>query len=117
MEVDLNETVLGRVNAGQDMTFNFPQLIAHACKSRNLGPGTIIGSGTVSNKDINGGPGKPFSEGGNGYSCIAEIRMVETILTGKPKTQFMKFGDKVRIEMRDSSGQSIFGKIEQIVKK
>ena len=117
MEVDLNETVLGRVNAGQDMTFNFPQLIAHACKSRNLRPGTIIGSGTVSNKDINGGPGKPFSEGGNGYSCIAEIRMVETILTGKPKTQFMKFGDKVRIEMRDSSGQSIFGKIEQIVKK
>ena len=98
------------------MTFNFPQLIAHACKSRNLGPGTIIGSGTVSNKDINGGPGKPFSKGGNGYSCIAEVRMIETIRDGKPSTPFMQFGDRIRIEMLDKEGHSVFGAIEQQVK-
>ena len=117
LEVDLNEAPLGRVNAGVDMTFNFPELISHACKSRNLSPGTIIGSGTVSNRDKNGGPGKSIKQGGLGYSCIAEIRMVETILNGKPLTPFMKYGDKTRIEMKDKNGESIFGKIEQTVKK
>ncbi|WND02040.1 fumarylacetoacetate hydrolase family protein [Temperatibacter marinus] len=109
-----NGAVFGRPNAGIDMTFNFGQLIAHAAKSRPLCSGTIIGSGTVSNK-LNDGPGKPISEGGVGYSCIAEIRMIETIETGTPKTSFMKFGDQVSIEMFDQDGQSIFGKIDQKV--
>ena len=117
LEVDLNGEPLGRVDAGIDMTFNFPELISHACKSRNLGPGTIIGSGTISNRDKNGGPGRAIKQGGLGYSCIAEIRMVETILNGKPLTPFMKFGDETRIEMKDKNGESIFGKIEQTVKK
>ena len=117
LEVDLNGEPLGRVDAGIDMTFNFGELISHACKSRNLGAGTIIGSGTVSNRDKNGGPGKSIKDGGLGYSCIAEIRMVETILEGKPKTPFMKFGDTTRIEMKDKQNNSIFGKIEQQVKK
>ena len=89
LEVDLNGEPLGRVNSGIDMTFSFPELISHACKSRNLGAGTIIGSGTVSNRDPDGGPGKSIKDGGLGYSCIAEIRMVETILKGKPMTPFM----------------------------
>tara|TARA_B100001996_G_C18603201_1_gene570704 strand:- start:115 stop:1131 length:1017 start_codon:yes stop_codon:yes gene_type:complete len=117
LEVDLNGEPLGRVNSGIDMTFSFPELIAHACKSRNLGAGTIIGSGTVSNRDKDGGPGKSIKDGGLGYSCIAEIRMVETILKGKPLTPFMKFGDETRIEMKDKNGLSIFGMIKQTVKK
>jgi len=117
LEVDLNGEPLGRVNSGIDMTFSFPELIAHACKSRNLGAGTIIGSGTVSNRDRDGGPGKSIKDGGLGYSCIAEIRMVETILKGKPLTPFMKFGDETRIEMKDKNGLSIFGMIKQTVKK
>ena len=117
LEVDLNNEPLGRVHSGIDMTFNFPELISHACKSRNLGAGTIIGSGTVSNRDRDGGPGKSIKDGGLGYSCIAEIRMVETILKGKPLTPFMKFGDETRIEMKDKNGLSIFGEIKQIVKK
>ncbi len=98
------------------MTFDFGQLIAHAAKSRDLGAGAIIGSGTVSNK-LDGGPGKPVSDGGVGYSCIAEIRMIETINDGQAKTPFMKFGDTVRIEMMDGEGHSIFGAIEQTVEK
>ena len=117
LEVDLNNEPLGRVHSGIDMTFNFPELISHACKSRNLGAGTIIGSGTVSNRDRDGGPGKSIKDGGLGYSCIAEIRMVETILKGKPLTPFMKFGDETRIEMKDKNGLSIFGEIKQIVEK
>ena len=117
LEVDLNKEPLGRVNSGIDMTFNFPELISHACKSRNLGAGTIIGSGTVSNRDKDGGPGKSIKDGGLGYSCIAEIRMVETILKGKPLTPFMKFGDETRIEMKDKKGFSIFGEIRQIVEQ
>ena len=117
LEVDLNNEPLGRVHSGIDMTFNFPELISHACKSRNLGAGTIIGSGTVSNRDRDGGPGKSIRDGGLGYSCIAEIRMVETILKGKPLTPFMKFGDETRIEMKDKNGLSIFGEIKQIVEK
>ncbi|WP_341363214.1 fumarylacetoacetate hydrolase family protein [Thalassospira sp. SN3W] len=114
--VDLNGKPFGRANAGVDMTFDFAQLIAHAAKTRPLCAGTIIGSGTVSNK-LDGGPGKPVAQGGAGYSCIAEIRMIETIENGKPETPFMQFGDQVRIEMRDANGQSIFGAIDQSVVK
>ncbi|WP_299472200.1 fumarylacetoacetate hydrolase family protein [uncultured Roseibium sp.] len=116
LQVDLNGAPFGRAEAGVDMTFDFGQLIAHAAKSRDLGAGAIIGSGTVSNK-LDGGPGKPVAEGGVGYSCIAEIRMIETIKDGQAKTPFMKFGDTVRIEMVDGDGHSIFGAIEQTVEK
>ncbi|TCU29182.1 fumarylacetoacetate (FAA) hydrolase [Rhizobium azibense] len=112
--VDLNGQPFGRANAGIDMTFDFGELIAHAAKTRPLGAGTIIGSGTVSNK-LDDGPGKPISQGGAGYSCIAEIRMIETIATGAAATPFMRFGDTVRIEMKDAQGRSIFGAIEQVV--
>jgi fumarylacetoacetate (FAA) hydrolase len=115
LHVDLNGRPFGRAQAGIDMTFDFPALIAHAAKTRALGAGTIIGSGTVSNRDASGGPGKPVAEGGRGYSCIAELRMVETLAKGKPSTSFMQFGNTVRIEMKDKSGQSIFGAIEQTV--
>ncbi|WP_281300816.1 MULTISPECIES: fumarylacetoacetate hydrolase family protein [unclassified Iodidimonas] len=108
----LNDAPFGKPNAGIDMTFNFPQLIAHAAKSRPLEAGTIIGSGTVSNK-LDGGPGKPVGEGGAGYSCIAEIRMIEKIQTGEMRTSFLQFGDRVRIEMRDAGGRSLFGAIDQ----
>ncbi|MEP7457236.1 fumarylacetoacetate hydrolase family protein [Phyllobacterium sp. SB3] len=114
--VDLNGKPFGRANAGTDMTFDFPGLIAHAARTRSLSAGAIIGSGTVSNK-LDGGPGKPVAEGGAGYSCIAEIRMIETINSGSPKTPFLHFGDVVRIEMRDAHGRSIFGAIEQQVEK
>jgi fumarylacetoacetate (FAA) hydrolase len=112
----LNGALFGHPNAGVDMTFSFPQLIAHAAKTRALAAGTVIGSGTVSNKE-GGGPGRPAASGGVGYSCIAEQRTVETILVGKPSTPFLRFGDRVRIEMRDDGGQSIFGAIEQTVSK
>lgn len=113
--VDLNGQPLGRADAGVDMTFDFGQLIAHAAKTRNLGAGTIIGSGTVSNRDAGGGPGKPISEGGLGYSCLAEVRTVETILQGEAKTPFLQNGDTVRIWMDDDRHHSIFGAIEQQV--
>jgi fumarylacetoacetate (FAA) hydrolase len=116
LQVDLNGKPFGRANAGLDMTFDFPQLVAHAAKTRPLAAGSVIGSGTVSNK-LNGGPGKPVSDGGAGYSCIAEIRMIETIDGGAPKTPFMRFGDTVRIEMKDKAGHSIFGAIEQTVQR
>ena len=99
------------------MTFDFGVLIAHAAKTRNLAAGTIIGSGTISNKDKDGGPGKPISEGGLGYACIAEQRTVETLRFGAPKTPFLAFGDTVRIEMKDAGGHSIFGAIEQQVER
>jgi len=111
-----NGDKFGEPHAGVDMTFHFGQLIAHAAKTRPLCAGTIIGSGTVSNK-LDGGPGKPIKEGGVGYSCIAEIRMIETIQNGEPSTPFMKFGDSVSIEMFDAEGQSIFGQIAQTVVK
>ena len=114
--VTYNEQPFGKANAGVDMTFDFPTLIAHAAKTRPLSAGTIIGSGTVSNK-LDDGPGKAISQGGVGYSCIAEIRMIETINDGKPTTEFMKFGDTVRIEMTDKDGHSIFGAIEQKVEQ
>lgn len=112
----LNDIAFGKPDAGIDMTFNFGQLVAHAAKSRPLGAGTIIGSGTVSNK-LDDGPGKPIEDGGVGYSCIAEIRTIETINDGKPSTSFMKFGDRIRIEMNDASGESVFGRIDQVVEK
>ena len=114
--VDLNGKPFGRADAGVDMTFDFPALIAHAAKTRPLSAGTIIGSGTVSNKK-DGGPGRPVADGGAGYSCIAEQRMIETIESGEPKTPFLRFGDTVRIEMKDKAGHSIFGAIEQKVEK
>jgi fumarylacetoacetate (FAA) hydrolase len=111
----LNGAPFGRPDAGEDMTFDFPTLIAHAAKTRPLLNGVIVGSGTVSNRDADGGPGKPVAEGGVGYSCIAELRSVETIRNGKPKTPFLDYGDRVRIEMNDRAGRSIFGAIEQEV--
>lgn len=106
----------GNPDAGVDMTFNFAQLIAHAARSRNLGAGAIIGSGTVSNKQGTE-YGSAIEEGGVGYSCIAERRMIETINKGKPDTEFMSFGDTIRIEMLDPTGTSVFGTIEQTVVK
>jgi fumarylacetoacetate (FAA) hydrolase len=116
LSVDLNGKPFGRAQTGVDMTFDFPTLVAHAAKTRPLGAGAIVGSGTVSNK-LDGGPGKPVAEGGVGYSCIAEIRTIETIASGKPTTPFMQFGDTVRIEMKDRHGHSVFGAIEQTVEK
>ena len=101
-----NGRLVGRPDAGVDMVFNFPQLIAHLAKSRNVRAGSIIGSGTVSNKDAS-----------KGYSCIAEQRCLESIEFGEPVTQFMRFGDTIRIEMLDQKGKSIFGAIEQAVKR
>jgi fumarylacetoacetate (FAA) hydrolase len=104
LAVDLNGTRFGAPNAGEDMTFSFPQLIAHAAKTRSLGAGTIVGSGTVSNKDHS-----------RGSCCIAERRTLEQLVDGAPKTPFMKFGDRVKIEMLDGHGKSIFGAIDQEV--
>jgi len=105
LRVTLNEERIGEPNAGIDMTFNFPRLIAHVAKSRALCAGTIIGSGTVSNVDRS-----------SGSCCLAEVRMLEIIADGKPKTEFMKFGDCVKIEMCDAQGKSIFGEIKQTVR-
>ena len=111
-----NGALFGKPEAGEDMTFDFAQLVAHAAKSRNLGAGAIIGSGTVSNKQGTD-HGSSIAEGGVGYSCIAEVRMIETIRDGKPSTPFMAFEDSIRIEMFDREGQSIFGAIDQVIKK
>ncbi|NNC81007.1 MAG: fumarylacetoacetate hydrolase family protein [Acidimicrobiales bacterium] len=110
----LNGHPFGKPNAGVDMTFNFHQLIAHAAKTRPLAAGSIIGSGTVSNK-LDGGPGKPISDGGVGYSCTAELRMIETIESGAPSTPFLTYGDQIRIEMYDADGSCIFGAIDQTI--
>jgi fumarylacetoacetate (FAA) hydrolase len=112
----LNDKAFGKPEAGIDMTFDFGQLVAHAAKSRPLSAGAIVGSGTVSNL-LDGSPGKPIADGGVGYSCIAEIRTIETINDGKPVTPFMRFGDRVRIEMNNANGKSIFGTIDQVVTK
>ena len=105
-----NGRKVGMCEAGPEMTFHFGQLIAHMGKTRNVRAGSIVGSGTVSNKsvDVNGKPEWP-----KGYSCIAEKRAIETILDGKPSTEFMKFGDTIRIEMKAKDGQSVFGAIDQ----
>ncbi len=113
----VNEKKFGEPDAGVDMTFDFGTLIAHAAKTRSLAAGTIIGSGTVSNRGADGGPGQPLERGGVGYSCLAELRSVETLRGGKPVTPFLKFGDRVRIEMLDAQGESIFGAIEQTVER
>ncbi|MDX1704936.1 fumarylacetoacetate hydrolase family protein [Pseudidiomarina sp.] len=109
-----NGKAFGKPNAGEDMTFDFAQLVAHAARTRHLSAGTIIGSGTVSNKQGTE-HGSAIDEGGVGYSCIAEVRMIETIRDGKPATGFMQFGDTIRIEMKDTQGTSIFGSIDQKV--
>ncbi len=111
----LNGRLFGRPDAGVDMTFGFATLIAHVARTRELEAGSIVGSGTVSNKE-NGGPGRPAAEGGIGYSCIAEQRTVETLVTGKATTPFMRFGDRIRIEMHDGEGRSVFGAIDQKVR-
>ena len=95
---------VGLCDAGPEMTFHFGQLIAHICKTRNVRAGSIVGSGTVSNRDW-----------GRGYSCIAEKRAIETIDSGAPKTEFMQFGDTIRIEMKGADGMSVFGAIAQKV--
>ena len=99
-----NGAAFGRPDAGTDMTFDFPTLIAHAAKTRALGAGTIVGSATVSNRDR-----------GVGASCLAERRMIETLEQGAPTTPFLRCGDRVRIEMLDAAGGSIFGAIDQAV--
>jgi fumarylacetoacetate (FAA) hydrolase len=101
---ELNGKLFGAPEAGVDMTFDFSQLIAHAARTRRLGAGTLIGSGTVSNLDR-----------AKGSSCIAERRMLETLETGKPVTPFLRFGDRVRVEVLDRSGASVFGAIDQAV--
>lgn len=113
--VDLNGEAFGRIEAGEECTFDFGVLIAHLAKTRSLGAGSLIGSGTVSNRDPDGSPGRPAGQGGRGYACIAEQRMVETIAAGAPATPFLKAGDTVRIEMRDAKGRSIFGAIDHAV--
>lgn len=102
----VNDVPFGAPNAGVDMTFDFPTLVAHCAKTRNLRAGTIVGSGTVSNYDRS-----------KGSSCIAEVRMLETLEHGAPRTAYLSFGDRVRIEMLDARGRSIFGAIDQRVAK
>jgi fumarylacetoacetate (FAA) hydrolase len=99
-----NGRKVGMCEAGPEMTFHFGQLIAHLCKTRHVRAGSIVGSGTISNKDWS-----------HGYSCIAEKRAIETIQDGKPSTDFMKYGDTIRLEMKGRDGQSLFGAIEQEV--
>jgi fumarylacetoacetate (FAA) hydrolase len=111
----INGVPLGEPDAGVDMNFDFPTLIAHAARTRALAAGTIVGSGTVSNRGADGGPGLPVDRGGKGYSCLAELRCIETILSGKPGTPFLKRGDRVRIEMLNAAGGSVFGAIDQVV--
>jgi fumarylacetoacetate (FAA) hydrolase len=106
LRTTLNGKLFGEPNCGVEMQFDFGALIAHAAKTRNLCAGTILGSGTISNNDRS-----------VGSSCLAEIRMIETIEQGKPSTPFMRFGDRVKIEMLDEKGHSIFGAIQQVVEK
>ncbi|WP_372659179.1 fumarylacetoacetate hydrolase family protein [Hydrogenophaga sp.] len=106
-----NGRKVGMCEAGPEMTFHFGQLIAHLGKTRNVRAGSIVGSGTVSNKGVTGANGK--TEWPKGYSCIAEKRAIETILDGKPSTAYMQYGDTIRIEMKGKDGQSVFGAIDQ----
>ena len=108
-----NGRKVGMCDAGPEMTFHFGQLIAHICKTRNVRAGSIVGSGTVSNKGVAGEGGR--IEWPKGYSCIAEKRAIEIIQDGEPTTGFMKFGDTIRIEMCGRDGQSIFGAIDQAI--
>jgi fumarylacetoacetate (FAA) hydrolase len=113
LRVDLNGKPFGRPDAGVDMTFDFGRLIAHVARTRSLCAGSIIGSGTVSNRASDGGPGLPIAFGGVGYACLAELRTVEAIVYGAPPTPYLTFGDVVRIDMVDRTECSIFGGIEQ----
>jgi len=106
LRTDLNQINFGHPNARTGMVFDFPQLIAHAARTRPLSAGTIVGSGTIANEDTS-----------KGASCFAEKRTVETLAHGKPQTPFMSFGDLVRIEMLDAEGQSLFGAIEQRIER
>ena len=112
LESSWNGRKVGRCEAGPEMTFHFGQLIAHICKTRNVRAGSIVGSGTVSNRatEVNG-----KKEWTKGYSCIAEKRAIETVVDGKPATDYMKYGDVIRIEMKGRDGESLFGAIEQTV--
>lgn len=114
--VHLNGEPFGRPDAGTDMVFDFRRLVAHAAATRELEAGSIIGSGTVSNKQ-GGLHGSSIRNGGVGYCCLAELRMYETIETGAAQTPYLQFGDTVRIEMLDAAGRSIFGAIEQRVER
>jgi fumarylacetoacetate (FAA) hydrolase len=105
-----NGRKVGMCEAGPEMTFHFGQLIAHICKTRNVRAGSVVGSGTVSNQGIDVNSKKEWPKG---YSCIAEKRAIETILDGKPSTEFMKYGDTIRIEAKGADGQSVFGAIDQ----
>ena len=116
LSVSLNGKPFGRAEAGADMLFDFGQIIAHAARTRPLAAGSIIGSGTVSNRSADGAP-TAIADGGVGYSCLAELRTVEKIRDGKASTDLLKFGDTVRIEMKDKAGHSIFGAIEQTVEQ
>ncbi|WP_225204901.1 fumarylacetoacetate hydrolase family protein [Novosphingobium huizhouense] len=115
LSVDLDGKPFGRLHADEECTFDFGVLIAHLARTRRIGAGSIIGSGTVSNRDADGSPGRPVAEGGRGYACIAEQRMVEQILHGEARTPFLRHGAVVRIEARDAAGRSPFGAIEQTV--
>ena len=106
LRATLNGDLVGAPNAGRDMTFDFPTLIAHCAKSRSLMTGTVIGSGTVSNVGS-----------ADGSCCLAEVRCLETLRDGKPRTPFMRFGDRIHIEMLDGAGRSIFGAIDQVVER
>ncbi len=104
VEVKWNSKKVGNANAGKDMAFNFPSLIRHACRTRNLMPGTILGGGTISNQEAK-----------TGYSCIAEARAREIIADGKPMSEYMRFGDRIHIEVRSAKNLSVFGAIDQQV--
>ena len=107
-----NGRKVGMCDAGPEMTFHFGQLIAHICKTRNVRAGSVVGSGTVSNRAVEVDGRKTWPKG---YSCIAEKRAIETILDGQPSTGYMRFGDRIRIEMKGVDGQSVFGAIDQAV--
>ncbi len=112
IESTWNGRKVGQCEAGPEMTFHFGQLIAHIAKTRNVRAGSIVGSGTVSNQGVEQGGRMVWPKG---YSCIAEQRCIETIQNGKPSTEFMKFGDTIRIEMKNAAGQSLFGAVDQTI--
>ena len=114
LEVSYNGNLFGNLSAGVDMHFNFAELLAHVSRTRFVGAGTIVGSGTVSNKQHQE---TAVEEGGVGHSCIAEVRMIEMIDHGRPSTPFMRFGDRVQIEMKNAEGESVFGAIDQKVSR
>jgi fumarylacetoacetate (FAA) hydrolase len=103
---DVNGQRLGHPNAGRDATFGLDELIAHAAKTRDLAAGTMIGTGTISNQDL-----------AVGYACLMEKRLVEQVDLGEAKTPFLRFGDRVRIDMRDARGESVFGAIDHVVER